>query len=481
MLKDRIISATKAFMERMPKAKRKEYGQFFTTLDSANFMASLFSFKPNREMLRILDAGAGSGILCTSLVERLRSCGFKGGIELTCYENDPSILPLLKDALALLESNCQVKCKLETANYLTSQNFESDETANKFDLVIGNPPYRKINKSAQEAKCMASVCYGAPNLYFLFMAMGIHNLAKNGELVYIIPRSWTSGAYFERFRKYLLSNCVIEHIHLFGSRNEVFKGDPVLQETMIIKVKKASNAPRNITISFSESSDFYDTETNKIKYSTIVGKNDYIYLATNSEEESVLDRLEKLDFTLEGDGLRMKTGLVVDFRTREELRNHDGLDTYPLLYSQHIKDGGIVWPIGKENEYICTKRKALLQDNANYLFVKRFTAKEERRRLQCGMYFLKDHPKYQYISTQNKINFIRCDTVDETYGLYALFNSTIYDKYYRILNGSTQVNSTEINKMPVPSKHIISCIGKELQNMNLTEANCDKVVNKWIS
>ncbi len=36
------------------------------------------------------------------------------------------------------------------------------------------------------------------------------------------------------------------------------------------------------------------------------------------------------------------------------------------------------------------------------------------------------------------------------YGLYVLFNSTIYDEYYRILNGSTQVNSTEINAMPVP-------------------------------
>lgn len=48
------------------------------------------------------------------------------------------------------------------------------------------------------------------------------------------------------------------------------------------------------------------------------------------------------------------------------------------------------------------------------------------------------------------------------YGLYVLFNSTLYDCYYRILNGSTQVNSTEVNSMPVPSMDVIEARGKEL-------------------
>ena len=96
----------------------------------------------------------------------------------------------------------------------------------------------------------------------------------------------------------------------------------------------------------------------------------------------------------------------------------------------------------------------MMQDNKNYLFVKCFTAKEEPRRLQCGVYLAKEFPQYKKISTQNKINFIDGILTDMSeclvYGLYVLFNSTIYDKYYRILNGSTQVNSTEINAMPVP-------------------------------
>ena len=56
--------------------------------------------------------------------------------------------------------------------------------------------------------------------------------AKMGEMVYIIPRSWTSGAYFKRFREYFLTEGKLEHIHLFVSRNKVFDKESVLQETI---------------------------------------------------------------------------------------------------------------------------------------------------------------------------------------------------------------------------------------------------------
>ncbi len=116
-------------------------------------------------------------------------------------------------------------------------------------------------------------------------------------------------------------------------------------------------------------------------------------------------------------------------------------------------------PIKKDHEYVVTDQKGLIQDNKNYLFVKRFTAKEEPRRLQCGIYLAKNYPQYTKISTQNKLNFIDglfCEMSEcLVYGLYVIFNSTLYDEYYRILNGSTQVNSTEINSMPVPDIKII--------------------------
>ena len=131
-----------------------------------------------------------------------------------------------------------------------------------------------------------------------------------------------------------------------------------------------------------------------------------------------------------------------------------------------------------------TEQKGLMQENRNYLFVKRFTAKEEPRRLQCGVYLAKKFPQYSNISTQNKINFIDGVLTNMSeclvYGLYVLFNSTIYDEYYRILNGSTQVNSTEINAMPVPDIDIIRKMGRKImKSKDMSEKSCNMILEEY--
>ena len=480
----KAYDTTSSFVNSIPKTERKKYGQFFTSPKTAEYMASLFTIDYSKPILRLLDAGAGTGLLTIALVERLRTSGYKGEITVVCYENDLKVLPTLAENMENLKKMMEVRYEICIDNYLTSQNFINTdlykENIDKFDMIIGNPPYLKISKDSPEAKAMSEICHGAPNLYFLFFAMSIHNLKAGEELVYIIPRSWTSGAYFESFRMYLFKNCVITNIHLFISRNKVFDGEPILQETMIIKVRKSKEKPKFVLMSSSETSNFADIKYYKVDYDTIVNSKQLVFLVTSSEDAEVLSRVNSQSNTLESDNLRMRTGIIVDFRTQEVLRDSNEKGTYPLFYSNHIRNGRVSWPVGREAEYIATDRTGYLQENSDYLFVKRFTSKEEKRRLQCGIYLKADLSQYKYISTQNKINYIKCDTPELAYGLFALLNSTLYDSYYRILNGSTQVNSTEINLMPVPPKESIQQMGRELIGMELTEQNCDKIIDKWI-
>ena len=482
---DYVISKTQEYLDGMPKTKRKKIGQFFTSRETARFMAGLFSV-PKKEHLDILDPGTGSAILTAALMERLQQESSVKSVSLICYETEPAILDLLKDNLEYIKSvvRFDLDYTIITDNYITSQQLPLAFA----DFVIGNPPYLKVNRLAEEAQAMSHVVYGAPNLYFLFASRSIENLRDKGELVYIIPRSWTSGAYFKAFRNFLFKKTTIEHIHLFISRDKVFEQETVLQETMIIKLKKEIGTANEIVISSTETNnDFNNIQEITVPKELVIGNDDnqYVYLVTNKEEVNVLKRLSVFHNTLPSLDMKMKTGLTVDFREREHLMDEPANDNVPMFFAQHLKDGRITFPIGKHGEYIDTRKSGLLQDNINYLFVKRFTSKEESRRLQSSIYLQDDFPTYKQISTQNKLNFITRNkkslTKQMVYGLYCLFNSTLYDKYYRILNGSTQVNSTEVNTMPMPTLDGIVYLGQRLMVSNdLTEKTCDRILEEYL-
>lgn len=413
---EKVIERTNLYIDDMPKKERKKYGQFFTSMETARFMASLYETPKDKQCVTVLDAGAGSGILSCALIEWLEQFDTIREIYLTCYENDRNVLGLLKGNLEYCKkySTKAMKYKILTENYITSQrlNFNcmsgADSNPPKYDYVIGNPPYMKIPKDAPEAIAMSEICYGAPNMYFLFAAMGLFNLKDDGEMVYIIPRSWTSGAYFKRFRQYFLTKGNLEQIHLFVSRDKVFDRETVLQETIIVKVRKSHAKPTQVKITSSKSNKDFDELTSlTVPYDLVVsGEDYYVYLVTDEKEATVLRRVRKFNRKLSDIGLKMKTGLIVDFRNRDILRDKEEEGSIPLFYPQHIKQGKAQFSIQKKYEYIVTEQKGLIQDNKNYLFVKRFTSKEESRRLQCGIYLAKDHPQYAKISTQNKVNFI---------------------------------------------------------------------------
>lgn len=487
---DYVITKTDNYIKNNTKEFRKKNAQFFTSKETAQFMVSLYNI-PKHESISILDPGAGTGILSAALLDKLEEYEFIKNIELVCYENDNNVIPLLEDNIKWIVKNSSkaITYTVIKDNYILSQSdlYNNSSKQKKFNLIISNPPYMKIGKNSPEALVLADVCYGTPNLYFLFASMSIFNLEDNGEMVYILPRSWTSGLYFKNFRIKLLKECSLEHIHLFESRNKVFDKEDILQEIIIIKAKKTINQKKQISITTSKNNaDFDNINSFKADFSTIINhENYYVYLATNEEDVNILNTLKNLSDTLPSLGLKMKTGVTVDFRHKEELCGIYQENAIPLFYTHHIKrDGEIVFPLGTIKEYIITNQKYLKQKNTNYLFVKRFTAKEEQRRLQCGIYIADKFSQYKEISTDNKVNFI-CgkDNLTENllYGLYVIFNSTIYDKYYRILNGSTQVNSSEINSLPVPSQEIIENMGHDvLQNKNFSESGCDKILMSYL-
>jgi adenine-specific DNA-methyltransferase len=118
------------------------------------------------------------------------------------------------------------------------------------------------------------------------------------------------------------------------------------------------------------------------------------------------------------------------------------------------------------------------------IIIKRVPAKSDNRLLNTAVYMASQLPQYKYISTHNKVCFI--DTKDKNaemnarmvFGLFALLNSTIYDRYFSIVSKSSQISAKNLRDIPLPPRNIIENIGMRLMAARMTSVEmCDSIVN----
>lgn len=479
---DHAALATERYVQSVPPGARKGRGQFFTSRETAAFMAGLLQIPPGTRTVAALDPGAGTGMLVCALLDRLEAAPDLEEVRLVCWENDAAVLEPLEANLRWAARNCAktIRYQIVQGNYILDQAARFGRPGpgeGKADLVVCNPPYKKLRSDAPEARALELVCGGAPNLYFLFAAMAMDNLREGGQAVLIIPRSWTGGACFARFRKWLFGQGVLERAHLFSSRSGVF--DDVLQEIMIIKMRKTRIPPGTVAVTTSQGgTDFRGGGRCDAPYGMVVRDGGAkVRLPASQEDLEALSLLDRL--TLPEIGLRMRTGAVVDFRCAGAMRDRPGEGAVPLLRACHIREGRVAFPLGAKGEYIAP-RPALAVPNANYLLARRFAAKEERRRLQPAVHLARLRPEWKRLCIENKVDFIQGRgplSEDVVLGLHVLFNSTLYDRCYRIIGGSTQVNATQVNSMPVPPLETIEAMGRELARAgDLGTRTCDAIL-----
>lgn len=156
---EEIIKNTVKYKSSSTGNEQKAKGQFFTGIKTAEFMAGLYT--PNTRNIKVLDPGAGNGLLAAALVEKLIYANRCDSLEITFIENDPKIIPTLKKTANIIKRHCKdrVRCKIS----IIQENFILADIKNTFDVVICNPPYMKIRKDSPESRAMKDFVYGQPN------------------------------------------------------------------------------------------------------------------------------------------------------------------------------------------------------------------------------------------------------------------------------------------------------------------------------
>jgi len=475
-------------------AHKKRFGQYLTSVEVADFMAKMC--QPARRAVRVLDPGAGVGILSCALCEALATGPIKPvEIQLEAYETDDRFLAHLVASLAytrewLRAQGIILKYKVFADDFvMTHANILSDipqlfpvqkAEKNGFDLIICNPPYFKIPKSDPRAQAAAAVVHGQPNIYALFMAVSASLLNTNGQLIFIIPRSFASGQYFRLFRDRFFGMVQPQAIHLFGSRCEAFSRDEILQENIILLAKRADNwsaqtSDELVEISCSEGvRDLTKSRKRQIPLSDILdfrSKDKILRIPTADEEAAIARMVRSWEGSLHAYGMNISTGPVVPFRAVPLLfKSGNATETpAPLLWMQNVSSMRVQWPAkarGKEQYIVINDdSRPLLVANNNYVLLRRFSAKEARRRLVAAPFLAKqlDSP---FIGLENHLNYVYRPhgslSEEEAFGLAALLNSALLDTYFRTFNGNTQVSATEVRAMPLPPLSAITEIGRRV-------------------
>ena len=473
---------------------RKNIGQVFTPAPIAKFMADMFDL--NTENISILDPGAGTGILTAALCDRLIQIKSPLKIKVDAYENDKRVLPFLNNNFLKIKEEFQKSIHNFEFNILNKDFIEHNSdfinpdslfsnTGDKvsYNFIISNPPYFKLQKSHRQSLLMKKIVHGQPNIYFFFMALSSILLANNGQLVFITPRSYCSGLYFKRFRKWFLEKVKLMHIHTFESRRETFNSK-VLQETIIIKGVKKESKPQNIIISSSYNSDLDNSIKIKTEYENILQSNDpeqIIHIPSNNLDIKILQLIRSWKNKFSDLGFRISTGPVVSFRATKHLSsdvNFDGLKKVPLLWMHHLNNFRIQFPNRNfkkpQTINVSPESAKLLLKNKNYVLVKRFSSKEQKKRIYAA-YYSKNDFHINYIGIENHLNYIWKPkdelSTTESLGIMAILNSSLIDKYFRVVNGNTQVNASEINNLPFPSYVKILEIGKTIMSFKNIDDN----------
>lgn len=192
---------------------KNKFGQYFTPEVVAGFMIDLADIAPDS---KILEPSCGQGVFLDLLHQR----GFN---DVTAYEID--------DDLAKNFPNIRY------------ESFVTADINEKYDLIIGNPPYIRWKNLEDNLKQELATnllwnkyCNSLCDYLYIFILKSIELLNDNGQLIFICPEYWMNTTHSVSLRNYMLANGYFEEIYHF---NETPVFDKVTVSIIIFKYIKS--------------------------------------------------------------------------------------------------------------------------------------------------------------------------------------------------------------------------------------------------
>ena len=293
-LNDQYSQLSIDITQQLSKDEKKEYGIFITPhIIVKKLVDSILKYSSQNgiNIQTILEPSCGT-------CEIVNYCdNIFDGIHIDAIELNNKIFETIK--------NLTFKNSVE----IIHDNFIQQNVAsptNKYDLIIGNPPYFVLEKGYKIPKQMEPYISGRPNMFGLFIIQAISMLSENGILAFIIPKSFLNSSYYSKIRNYIKEKCEIIEIIDFEKDNKFIDTQ---QSTFGIIIKNVPKEECNYSIKFNDNFMF---------------TNDAIFLKSLLEGTTTLDKL----------GLGVRTGNIVWNQHKDKLTD-DPNETI-LIYNTNL-------------------------------------------------------------------------------------------------------------------------------------------------
>lgn len=214
-----------------------------------------------------------------------------------------------------IEKNKTIFNEIQKLNFnnnnvnLINDDFIEYNTTDKYDLIIGNPPFFVIPKNSID-KTFYDYFTGRPNIFNIFIIKSLRLLNNNGILCFVLPKSFLNCIYYNKTRKHIFNSYKIIDIIPLNDDNFI----DTTQETILFIIQNIN--------------DFNN-------HPFCVIKNDYV-IFQESNKINIIKRLYEESTTLDEMGFNVSVGPVVWNQVKPELT--DDSNKTLLIYTTNMKN-----------------------------------------------------------------------------------------------------------------------------------------------
>lgn len=469
----------------LPVEHRGNFGIYYTPPGlTARLIAQATEAGVNWTTARILDPACGGGAFLTpvaqKIIDSLPGCSpailvNNIGTRLRGYEIDPFgawLSQVSLDAVMLPITRAAGR-RLPVVVYVCNS-LRRSPPRERFDLVIGNPPYGRVSLDAADRKKFKRSLYGHANLYGLFTDLALHHAKPEGVVAYVTPTSFLAGQYFKNLRSLLARDAPPISFDFVTVRKGVF--DDVLQETLLATYRRGAkpDAVSVHEITPVDAAVLIARKTGSIRLPADPAQP--WLLPRVAQQAGLVAQLGRMSHRLADWGYGVSTGPLVWNRYKDQLAYRPGRDRQPLIWAESItSDGQFKFRAEKKNHapYFEVRRgDEWLTVTTPCVLLQRTTAKEQARRLIAACLpeaFIKANGGAVVI--ENHLNMIK-PIVEQpsvpAYVVAAFLNSMAADRAFRCVSGSVAVSAYELEALPLPAV-------KELSELRrLLDAGADR-------